>query len=124
MTWRPIPEEIGKIVAYQYAPCKNAGKDIYCDAALDHLSEVPIQKCTSKKQKEIEEYWIKKWSERDALIMASNAVCLNLEDIYIAGEPSTNSEASLIIAFTKHPDIVTDLNDPSYDWEKDWVFVH
>ena len=56
--------------------------------------------------------------------MASNAVCLNLEDIYIAGEPSTNSEASLIIAFTKHPDIVTDLNDPSYDWEKDWVFVH
>ena len=47
--------------------------------------------------------------------MANNAVCLNLEDIYIAGEPATNSEASLIIAFTKHPDIVTDKDQPGYD---------
>ena len=40
--------------------------------------------------------------------MASNALCLDLECIYIAGEPLTNSEGSLIIAFKRHPDIVTD----------------
>ena len=47
--------------------------------------------------------------------MASNAVCLDLKGIYIAGEPASLSEASLIMAFTKHPDIVTDPNQAGYD---------
>ena len=51
--------------------------------------------------------------------MASNARCLDLTDIHIAGEPATETEASLIIAFIKHPDIVTDPNQLGYDYGKD-----
>ena len=45
------------------------------------------------------EYWTKKWGEEDATVMAKNILCLDLEDIYIAGEPAAGTEASLIIAF-------------------------
>ena len=55
--------------------------------------------------------------------MVSNIVCLDLEDIYIAGEPTTTTEASLIVAFTKHPDIITDPNQLDYDSEKDKFFA-
>ena len=45
---KPIPEETGKIVAYQYEPCRN--NDICVHDPLARLtSEVPMQKCTSKK---------------------------------------------------------------------------
>ena len=89
---------MGKIVAYQYEPCK---KNNVCeeDPLARLTSEVPLKKCTSKKQKEIEEYWIERWTEYEGTLMASNAFCLDLEDIFITGEPDTNSEASLIIAF-------------------------
>ena len=122
-TLYPIAEEMGKIVAYQYAPCKNAGKDVYCDEGIEHISEVPVQKCSSEKQKEIDEQLIKKFGTDYGPFYSENAVCLDLEDVYIAGEPWAYTEASLIIAFTKHPDIVTDPNDPDYDAEKDDYFI-
>ena len=129
LTSRPIPAAVGKIVAYQYAPCQSA--DGACEEFKDHLAaEVPIQKCSSKKQKDIEEYWTKRFGEIEGAKYASNAVCLDLEGIYIAGEPATNSEASLIIAFNRHPDIVTDRDQPDYDseldqfYEKSLPYVH
>jgi len=48
---------------------------------------------------------IKKWGTSYGPAYLYNTVCLNLEDIYIAGEPWAETEASLIIAFAKHPDI-------------------
>ena len=38
-----------------------------------------------------------------------------MEDFYITGDPISNSEASLVIAFETHPDIVTDEKHPNYD---------
>ena len=38
-----------------------------------------------------------------------------MEGLYLAGEPSTNSEASVILAFEPHPNIITDEWDPDYD---------
>ena len=106
-TLYPIAEEMGKIVAYQSAPCQSASGACKRDPLARLASEVPVKRCTSQKQEEIEEQANKKWG-RIGTSLAVNAVCLDLEDIYIAGEPNTRSEASLIIAFTKHPDIVTD----------------
>ena len=38
-----------------------------------------------------------------------------MDDFYITGDPLSNSEASLVIAFERHPDIVTDEKHPNYD---------
>ena len=45
-----------------------------------------------------------------------------MEDVYIAGEPYAELEASLIVAFIKHPDIVTDPDQLDYEEEKDRFF--
>lgn len=38
-----------------------------------------------------------------------------MEGFYITGDPISNSEASLVIAFETHPDIVTDEKHPDYE---------
>ena len=42
-----------------------------------------------------------------------------MEALYIAGDSDTNSEASLVIAFEKHPNIVTDKEHPDYNEDLD-----
>ena len=61
-------------------------------------------------------------SEEYASLIATHAVCVNLEDVYIKGEPSSKSDASLIVAFSKNPDIITNPNQHGYDEEKDRYF--
>ena len=46
-----------------------------------------------------------------------------MEEFYITGDPKKNSEASLVIAFEKHPDIVTRKKDPNYDIDKDEYII-
>ena len=40
-----------------------------------------------------------------------------MEGLYIAGEPNTNTEASIAIGIKLHPDFVTDEKSPGYDSE-------
>ena len=47
-----------------------------------------------------------------------------MEAFYITGDPQKNSEASLVIAFEKHPNIVTDINHPDYDQGLDEYFKY
>ena len=121
MTSEPIPEEIGKIVAYQYAPCKDyEGRDTFCwTNYLDHLTELPVRKCSNKKQIEVAENFSKKWGTAElSQYYAEQTYCVDLKDAYIAGEPTSASEASLIVAINYHPDIVIDPFQPGYDWKK------
>ena len=49
-------------------------------------------------------YWIKTKGELLGMKYAGNAQCINMEGIYLAGEPHTNSQASLIIGFEHFQD--------------------
>ena len=41
-----------------------------------------------------------------------------MDGLYLAGEPLTNLDESLVIGFERHPDIVTGWFDPGYDRDK------
>ena len=47
-----------------------------------------------------------------------------MEALYITGDPDTNSEASLVIAFEKHPNIVTDKEHPDYNEDLDKYYFY
>ena len=133
LTYRPIPEEMGKVVAYQYTPCEhnfryeqmrtNAFNDTNCSNvyALHYLSEVPVQDCTAEFLKELDEWVLK--HEGETQMGWLNATCVFLNNTFIEGEPSSITEASLLVGFSKHPDIITDPDNLDYDEEKDMFFA-
>ena len=91
-----LPEDYGEFFARQLKPCYKADGDCTFE---DRMEEVPLVECSAEKQAEISDYWIKTRGEIEGQQFADNARCLDLESIYISGEPSTNSEASLIVAY-------------------------
>ena len=53
---------------------------------------------------------------------ADNSYCLDMEGLYLAGEPTANIEASLAIGFLPHPDIILDGKHPDFDYEKAYFY--
>ena len=110
---------MGRIVAYQTLPCKKQDNDC---AWEDFFGEpIIVKKCTSEKQAENLEYFTKK-EGKEGQKLADNSYCLDMEGLYLAGEPMSNQESSLVIGFEPHPDIVTDRNDPDYDFDKVYYY--
>ena len=106
---------MGKLVAYQMLPCKKQDNDC---AWEDFFGEpIIVKKCTSEKQAENLEYYTKQ-EGKEGQKLADNAYCLDMEGLYLAGEPMSNQEASLVIGFERHPDMITDKEDPDYDFDK------
>ena len=69
---------------------------------------MPFEDCNDARQAEIWEHWIKVEGSDRGQKYADNALCLNMDGTYLAGERMTNTEASLVIAFERNPEIETD----------------
>ena len=91
-----FPENYGELFARQLKPCQEADGDCKFE---DRFEEVPIVECSAEKLAEISEYWIKTKGVINGQLFADSSQCLDLENLYIAGEPNTNSEASLIVSY-------------------------
>ena len=63
----------------------------HCKTFEEITDEIPIEKCSSEKLEEMTAYWIKTKGELLGMKYAGNAQCINMEGIYLAGEPHTNS---------------------------------
>ena len=74
------------------------------------MDEVSLVECSVEKRAEILEYWIKTKGEIEGQLFADSARCLDLESQYIAGEPCTNSEASLIVGYWTKGALIDDEN--------------
>ena len=70
-------------MAYQVEPCKED------DCLWGELfrGPVPLQSCTSEKKNEIQEYFVKIHGKDYAQNAADNALCFDLDDFYLSGEP-------------------------------------
>ena len=77
----------------------------------------PFKNCTIEKQTELRDYWIKTRGEFVGERFATNAVCLDMEGFYLAGEPHTLFEANLVVHFEWHPDIIRDETHKDYNEE-------
>ena len=88
LTKRPIPEDTGKIVAHQIIPCEKEGGN--CSDEDRVGAAVPLSNCSSETQSIIDEQWTKRWGEEEGQLYARNAVCLNMADFYLTGDPETN----------------------------------
>ena len=73
-----------------------------------------MKKCTGEKQAENLEFYTKIQGNAGQKY-ADNSYCLDMDGFYLAGEPTSNNEASLVIGFEPHPDIITDWEHPDYD---------
>ena len=67
-----------------------------------------MEKCSSEKQAEKLEYYTKKEGNYTGPLYAENSYCLDMAGLYLAGEPISIVEASLVIGFERHPDIILD----------------
>ena len=87
------------LTCVEYAPYAEEYVDSYVEQR--RLTVVPWQDCSEKKLEEIYDYWAQYYDDALEVAVAykKNARCLNMEDLYIAGEPRTSSEASLFIGF-------------------------
>ena len=83
-----------------------------------------MKKCTSEKQAENLEYFTKHRGNEDGQKYADNSHCLEMDGLYLAGEPNSNNESSLVIGFEPHPDIITDWEHPDIDWDKAYYYVY
>ena len=81
----------------------NAEKFVDDYVEQPRLTVVPWQDCSEKKLEEIYAYWAEYYDDALAVAKAykENARCLNMKDLYIAGEASTRTEASLFIGFAQ-----------------------
>ena len=113
VTNKPVPEEMGRVVAYQYGPCQK--EDGNCKSWQDRVRAVPFESCNEERQGEIRDHWIKVEGSDRGQKYTDNALCLDMNGTYLAGERMTNTEASLVIAFERHPDIITDPEASDYD---------
>ena len=95
-------------MAYQIEPCPKEGDD--CDVQ-ERIREVPLALCSTDKQEEIREYLARTRAYGDVTRYGDKALCADMEDLYITGEPETRSEASLIIDFTYSPDFDRDFDE-------------
>ena len=99
-----ITEEMGRTVAYQIQPCQENNGDCELGTRIRGGEGVPFSNCTSEKLDDIRKYWVKTKGEAEGLMFANNALCLDMEDFYLTGEPETNSEASFVVNFEFNPD--------------------
>ena len=79
--------------------------------------EVALTLCSLDKQEEIKEYLGRTKGELNQSRFGDKALCADMDDFYITGEPDTYSEASLIIDFQYNPEIDQDLaeqEEPSF----------
>ena len=111
---------MGKVVAYQVEPCKEDN----CKWEEYFREPVPLQNCTSEKKKEIKEYYVKIHGKDFGQNASDNALCFDMDDFYLSGEPGSYLEAVLIIGFEWHPDIITDWTDPDYDSDLHWYYFY
>ena len=79
---------------------------------------MPFKKCTGEKLNDITQYWIRSRGENFGQLFAENALCLDMEDLYLSGEPGTNSEASLVLRlkFNQNASI---FNEIDRDYQKE-----
>ena len=68
------------------------------------------------------EYFTKHRGNEDGQKYADNSHCLEMDGLYLAGEPNSNNESSLVIGFEPHPDIILDENHPDFDYDKAYYF--
>ena len=80
-----------------------------------------MKKCSSEKQAENLEYYAKFYGD-DSQKLAENSYCLDMYGLYLAGEPYSKNEASLVISFEPHPDLIIDRNHPDFDSEKFYYY--
>ena len=83
-----------------------------------------MKKCTGEKQKEKLEYFTKLGKNDLGQRYADNSYCLDMEGLYLAGEPPSFNEASLVIGFEPHPDIIFDAKHPDYDEDKAYYYEY
>ena len=112
LTIDPDAYKVGKFVAWQFKPCEN--EDEECEEFEELVDEVPIESCSDEKLAEITEYWRKIKGQEKGNRYADSALCLNMEGVYLAGEPDTSSDASLLIGFEARYEIF-DEEHPDYD---------
>ena len=67
-----------------------------------------MKKCTSVKQAELLEFFIKLGGKDFGQQNAKNSYCLDMDNLYLAGEKSSTYEASIVIGFEPHPDIISE----------------
>ena len=82
-----------------------------------------LKKCTRQKQAENLEYYTK-FGGNNGQKLADNSYCLDMEGLYLAGEPRSKNEASLVIGLELHPDIVTDWLHEDYDSDKYYYYYN
>ena len=55
--------------------------------------------------------------------LAKQALCVDLDSAYISGEPGSHSEASIVLGYEFHPEVVLSWRDPGYDNHSFWYFT-
>ena len=108
-------------MAFQIQPCD---KSQNCSEWDNHSLALPLLNCTREKQEELSDYWTPRRNETHAKFLAENAKCIDRKNAYIAGEPGTYSEASIVIGYEIHPNISTDENSPDYDIDKHYYYYY
>ena len=90
----PLLPGFAEFVAYQKIPCTDIDE---CRSNEVRQTPLSFETCSKERQEDVRKYWAKKRDIYEALYYADNALCLNLKDVYIGGEPQTNSEYSALI---------------------------
>ena len=113
---------MGRIVAYQKLPCKKQDTDC---APEDFYSEpLALKKCTGEKYAENLEFYTKFHGKNEGGKLADNSYCLDMDGFYLAGEPTSINEASLVIGFERHPDIIIDYYHDDYDDYRNYYYYY
>ena len=90
----PLYPGFAEFVAYQKIPCTDINE---CRSSEVRSTPISLETCSEERQEDVRKYWAKKRDIYVAPEYADKALCLNLKDVYIGGEPQTNSEHSALI---------------------------